>query len=410
MGGGEARRSEREIVCPFCALLCDDLEVAVEGDRLEVVGKGCGRAVEAFARPLPGDCRPRVRGEPSDEETALTRAAELLTGARLPLFAGLETDLAGLRAAVALAERVGGVVDPVAGEGTRAQLLVVERSGWVTGTLAEARNRPDLVLLLGDGWRSAAPRFVERVLLPAVRLDDRPRRIVQLGGARPEEGAIEHVPCTDEVLADQVALLRSILRERPVSAPESLRALAGAIRAASYRLLVWAAGSLPKPATMLHHLAALTRELNAEGRAIGLPLGPSPGPFTARQLLLWQAGVPDPVGYVDGAPEHDPFRWSGARLLAERAIDLLVWIDAFGFRPPPATPVPTILLSRAGVSSSGTAEVSFPVATPGLDHPADLYRTDPVVALRARGLRRTALPKVADVLAAIGERLPPMAG
>lgn len=407
MSGSEPRRIEREVVCPFCALLCDDLEVVIEGDRLEVVGKGCGRAVEAFARPLPGDYRPRVRGEPNDEGTVLARAAELLTGARLPLFAGLETDLAGLRAAVALAERTGGIVDPMAGEGARAQLLVVQRSGWVTGTLAEARNRPDFVLLLGDGWRSAAPRFIERVLLPAVRFDDRPRRIVQLGGARPDEVAIEHLPCTDDVLADRVALMRSILQGRPVPAPEPLRALADAIRAASYRLLVWAAGSLPKPVIVLHHLAALTRELNAEGRAIGLPLGPSPGPLTARQLLLWQAGVPDPVGYVDGAPQHDPFCWSGARLLAERAIDLLVWIDAFGSRPPPATPVPTILLSRAGVPTTGTAEVVFRVATPGLDHSGDLYRTDPVVALRARGLRCTPLPTVADVLAAIGERLAP---
>jgi formylmethanofuran dehydrogenase subunit B len=52
--------------------------------------------------------------------------------------------------------------------------------------------------------------------------------------------------------------------------------------------------------------------------------------------------------------------------------------------------------------------VAFPIATPGLDHPGDLYRTDPVVALRSRGLRRTAaLPTVAAVLVAIGERLPP---
>jgi len=407
VSGSEPRRVEREVVCPFCALLCDDLEVAVDGKRLAVLAKGCSRAAEAFARPLPDDLRPRLRGEPVALDTALARAAELLAAARLPLLAGLEADLSGLRAAVALAERTGGVLDPMTGEGTRAQLLAVERAGWVTGTLAEARNRPDLVLLLGDGWRTTAPRLAERVLFPAVQLDDRPRRLVQLGGAPPEEPAIEHLPCSAAELPDRIALLRALLRGRSITAPEPWRELTEAIRAAAYRLLVWSIDTLPDPTLLALHAAALTRELNAEGRAIALSLAAAPGAVTARQLLLWQAGVPDPMSYADGAPEHDPVRWYGERLLGEGAADLLVWIDAFGSRPPPATTVPTVLLSRPGSPSSGTPEVTFPIATPGLDHPGDLYRTDPVVALRSRGLRHTALPTVAAVLAAIGERLPP---
>lgn len=407
MSGSEPRRIEREVVCPFCALLCDDLEVAVEGDRLAVASKGCARAIEAFARPLPDDLRPRLRGEPVELETALVRAAELLAAARLPLLGGLEADLAGLRAAVALAERTGGVLDPMTGEGTRAQLRAVERAGWVTGTLAEGRNRPDFVLLLSDGWRTTAPRLAERVLFPAVRLDDRPRRLVQLGGAPPEEPAIEHLPCSAAELPDRIALLRALLRGRSIAAPEPWRDLAAAIRAASYRLLVWSIGTLPEPTLLALHAAALTRELNADGRAIGLPLAAAPGAVTARQLLLWQAGVPDPVSYADGAPDHDPQRWSAERLLEEGAADLFVWIDAFGTRPPPVTTVPTVLVSRPGSPVPDTAEVRFPVATPGLDHPGDLYRTDPVVAFRSRSLRRTALPTVAAVLAAIGDRLPP---
>lgn len=407
MGASEPGRIEREVVCPFCALLCDDLEVVVEGDRLTVAGKGCARAIEAFARPLPPDLRPRVRGEPVALVAALARAAELLAAARMPLWAGLEADLSGLRAAVALAERTGGVLDPMAGEGARAQLFAVQRAGWVTGTLDEARNRPDLVLLLGDGWRTTAPRLAERVLFPAVRLDDRPRRLVQLGGAPPEEPAIEHLPCSTEALPDQLALLRALLRGRAIAAPEPLQQLAAMIRAASYRLLVWSIGTLPQPARMAVDAAALTRELNTLGRAIGLPLTAHPGAVTARQLLLWQAGMPDPVSCADGAPEHDPFRWSGERLLGQGAADLLVWIDAFGSRPPPVATVPTILLSRPGVAVPATAEVDIPVATPGLDHPGDLYRTDPVVALRARGLRAKSLPTTAEILAAIGDRLAP---
>lgn len=415
MRGDGPRAIEREIVCPFCALLCDDLEVAGEEGRLAVTSRGCPRAVEAFARPLPEDRRARVAGEPVPLEAALERAAELLATARLPLLAGLEADLAGLRAAVALAERIGAVVDPLAGEGPSAQLAVVQRTGWVVGTLAEARNRPDLVLLVGEGWRTLAPRLAERVLFPPERLDERPRRIVQLGGAPPSEPQIEHLPGEGPALLDRVARLRALLQDRPVPAEEPLRRLAEAVRAASYRLLVWSASSLPEPEPLLHHLAALTRELNARGRAIGLPLAASPGPATAQQVLLWQAGVPAPVSFADGAPNHDPARWAGGRLLACGAVDLLLWIDAFGLRPPPTSSAPVIRLVRPGpapvaADAGPVPAVSIPVATPGLDHAGDLFRTDSVVALRARGLRRSDLPSVASVLEALAARLPPRSG
>lgn len=405
MNGPSQARRVRAVLCPFCALLCDDLAVAVEGERLEVIERGCARAVSAFATPVPADPRPQVAGEPVSFKVALARAAELLRTARLPLFAGLEADLTGLRAVVALAERTGGVVDAMAGEGARAQLLAVARAGWVATTLAEARNRPDLVLLVGDSWRETAPRLFERVLLPAQRLARSPRRILQLGGAPPAEAAITHLPVPEERLGEVLAAVRALLRGRAMAPSEPACALIEALRAASYRLLVWTPTTLPSPVLTLHHLTALTRELNAQGRAAGLALAASPGAATARQLLLWQAGVPDPLSFADGAPEHDPFRWSGTRLLAEGGADLLLWIDALGTRLLPVSSVPVIALVRPGCAPSPPPAVMIPVATPGLDHAGDFFRTDSVVALRARPLRTGSLPSVAEVLATLMDAL-----
>jgi len=88
----------------------------------------------------------------------------------------------------------------------------------------------------------------------------------------------------------------------------------------------------------------------------------------------------------------------------------MLWIDASGLRPPPPTPVPTILLAppdgSAAERAGGEPAVWLPVGTAGLDHAGDLYRTDRVVALRARALRRTGLASVAELLGALAERLP----
>ena len=54
--------------------------------------------------------------------TAVKHAAKLISKAKLPLYGGLATDVEGMRAVLALAERSGGVVDHALSEGAIPQL------------------------------------------------------------------------------------------------------------------------------------------------------------------------------------------------------------------------------------------------------------------------------------------------
>lgn len=101
---------QQDVPCPFCGLLCDDLAVAASDGRLEVRAAGCQRAREGFERAA-GDPTPRIAGRPAVLDEAVARAAGLLGTARQPLFAGLGTDLDGMRAVLRLADRIGGIVD-----------------------------------------------------------------------------------------------------------------------------------------------------------------------------------------------------------------------------------------------------------------------------------------------------------
>ena len=172
-----------DVVCPFCALGCDDLAVEAEGTALRVREHGCERSRAGFERP-PGTPGPRVDGSGTSLEAACGRAADILRESRLPLLAGLATDTDGVRSALGLAERVGGVVDHRGSAGLMANLLAMQSGGWVTGTLAEVRNRARLVLLVGTDAVSVMPRFFERVLRPERTLggvDPAARRLVYLG-------------------------------------------------------------------------------------------------------------------------------------------------------------------------------------------------------------------------------------
>src|SRR5690606_8306015 len=118
----------RDVVCPFCSLLCDDLRVARDNRSLAVTANGCARARKGFGRRDPLlDCH--VRGSPSTLEEAADHAARLLQKARQPLVAGMAADVAGCRAAVALAERCGAIVDHAWGAAALRNLRVLQSRG-----------------------------------------------------------------------------------------------------------------------------------------------------------------------------------------------------------------------------------------------------------------------------------------
>jgi formylmethanofuran dehydrogenase subunit B len=404
--------THREVVCPFCGLLCDDLEVEASGTALRVTARGCPRAVAHFARPMPDAATPLVDGQPAELPAAVARAAAILSAARLPLIAGLGTDTAGVRAALRLAERVGAVVDHAGTPGLLANLAAMRTGGWVTGTVAEIRNRADLVLLVGGDGAATAPRLAERVLRPPRTLDGEgppQRRIVQLGGEPSAWLGIEHLSCPPERLLAAVGTLRALVAGRrlpPGADPDgTLAGLATALGDARYAVIVWATAALPDAAPLVAHLAELTKALNARRRAVGLPLAGGDNAIGANQVAAWQTGVPLPLSLADGVPDHDPPRWSATALLARGAADALLWVASLSDLEPPAVDVPTVVLARAGFAPARPVEVLIPVGVPGLDHPGSLYRTDGVVALPVRRLRDTGLPSAAEVLDAIAAAL-----
>ena len=84
-------------------------------------------------------------------EAAIAEAAKLLGASRLPVIAGLGTDIAGARAAIALAEQLGAVIDHMHSGALLRDLEVMREAGAYVTTPNEARLRGDTLLLVGAG-------------------------------------------------------------------------------------------------------------------------------------------------------------------------------------------------------------------------------------------------------------------
>src|SRR5215470_1287495 len=363
----------RNVACPFCGLACDDLAVAVTSNNVSVKEAGCRRSREGF-EGAPADPTPMLGPRAASLDEAVAAAADILRSSRQPLFAGLATDIAGLRAVMQLAERTGGIVDHLGSEGFFRNLRTVQDSGWMTTTLSEVRNHMDFLLIVGPDPTPQFPRFHERCVAPLRTLFAEQRAappVIRLGPTQTGETIpAQQLVCDLERLPETVAALRCVVNGRPVAAAavagvstQELGALAERLKAARYGVVTWMAGAFAFSGAELltQALADLVRDVNRVTRCAALPLTGSDNVMGAHQVCTWQTGFPLRTSFAGGAPAHDPLLYGTARLLRERAVDALVWISSFRPQPPPATGLPTIMLATAPMTFERPPEVLIPI-------------------------------------------------
>lgn len=100
--------------CTFCGCVCDDIELHANDERIVEAKRACvlGKAwfLNHTAERLYPDAL--IDGREATVEEAIQTAAALLDAAHLPLVYGMSNiTCEAQREAVALAERLGGVVD-----------------------------------------------------------------------------------------------------------------------------------------------------------------------------------------------------------------------------------------------------------------------------------------------------------
>jgi formylmethanofuran dehydrogenase subunit B len=357
-----------------------------------------------------------IDGAPASLNDAAAAAARLLARSRQPLIAGLGADIDGARAAIALATRVGGVVEHIHSAALLRDLDCLRETGIMLTTPGEARVRADVVLLVGDGLTEAWPALNERLLRPLARPDgvDVARRIVWLAPHADAtipglDGDIEVVAVgLGAALAANLAALRTRVKGRPVaraqlplSVPD---ALSGVVKGARFGVAVWTATSLG--ALEIEMLHGLVRDLNETTRFSTLPLPALDNGAGVLAACGWTTGFPMRTGFGADVPIHDPWRFDAERLVASGETDCVLWISAFGAAPPAwRSAVNFIALCERTAQFAEEPNVRIAVGHPGVDHDAVTHSSDTGTLVATTASARSSAPSVAEALERIGARL-----
>ena len=313
-----------------------------------------------------------IDGRPVELQAACAEAARLLQQSRLPVIAGLGTDIAGARAAIALAQRSGAVIDHMHSQALLHDLEVVRDAGMMVTTPSEARLRADVLLLVGPLPADAWPQLL------STKPETGERTIIWLcpGRAARRGGKVQAVGRGADELPAVLAAVRASVAARPVGpAPvgaKTLRTVADQLTAARFGTAVWSAASLD--ALTIEMLCGLVKDLNAKTRFSGLPLPPGDNASGVLQVCGWMSASPPRSSFARGSAEHDPWRFDAGRLVASGEADCALWISAYRPAPPPWTrDVPMIALTSEGASFSRRPRVHVEVGRPGIDHDAIDY-------------------------------------
>ncbi len=100
------------VVCPFCATLCDDLTVHVKDNQVGKLVNACNLSKGVFRNAHKDWTIPMIDGKQVDYDDAVEEAAQILAGSNNPLIYGLAaTDVEAQKKCIELADLIGANLD-----------------------------------------------------------------------------------------------------------------------------------------------------------------------------------------------------------------------------------------------------------------------------------------------------------
>ena len=429
----------RDVACTVCGCVCDDLTVTIASGRIAAITPDCPLAKPHFLG-RGGETGPTawLDGEPAETETAIARAVEILRAAKLPLIYGLSrSSTEGQRAAVALADRLGGVIDTTASGCHAPSILALQQVGESVATLGESASRCDLVIFWGSNPVVTHPRHLDRYGMPDRPLFP-PREPVDGDGSDPTRHGrhlvtVDIHPTATTERADTaiflppqsdfeaLLVLRTFVAARLPGAKEAVKRAAARLMfppadAPANPLPIAALADLAErmttcrsgivffglglirqgvPHANVEQLLRLVTELNAVARFYARRMRVPGDVAGADNVLCWQTGYPFSVDLRKGFPRYGPGEFSAEAMLSRREPDAVVLIgaDSVETLSPTARAVlaelPVIVLDAAGLGEA-TVEPNLLAGTslPGRSVPEPLPR--PAVRFRTAvyGLHR----------------------
>jgi len=420
----------RDVICPFCACLCDDLDVHVEEGKVTAVDNACDLGSHKFLTDhrMKGPVRRTASGwQEITLEEAIAETVELLSNAERPLLYGWSSTCGEAQSAgVHLAERVGGVIDATTSVCHGPSILAIQEVGHPGCTLGQVKNRANVVVYWGCNPMHAHPRHLSRYTTYAdgffVRNAFKERKVIvaDVRGTDSTNVADEFIRLQPGGDYAVLGALRAIVRGKGDVVPEEVAGvsreqlfrIADLCKSARYGAFFFGMG-LTQTAGKYKNVRNAIELVDELSRHTKWTLTPMRGHFNVygfNEVCTWMTGYPFAVDFARGMAFYNPGETTAVDILARKECDmcLVVASDPAAHFPAEAVEhlgsIPVVQLDPFPNLTTAFSRIQIPVAVSGIDAEGTAYRMDGV-PLRLRKVLDRGYPEDAMILKEITRRI-----
>ena len=420
----------KDVVCPFCGCLCDDLDVEVEGNRIVRIDNACTLG----SKTMMGDHRLKTpirrNGDHWEETTydaAIEEAAQILLDADRPVLYGWSSTHGEAQSlGVHLAELIGGVIDSTTSVCHGPSILAIQEVGHPGCTLGQVKNRADLIIYWASNPIDAHPRHMSRYTTYAtgffVKDAQRDRKVIVVDTRRTQSADVADEFVKIKPGGDYAVLsaLRAIVRGRGDVVPsevagvsrEQLVRVADMCKAAKFGAIFFGLGLTMTAGKNknVRNAIELTDELNRHTKFIISPMRGHWYVYGSNEVFTWMTGYPYAIDFARGIAFYNPGETTVVDILSRGECDacLVVSSDPAAHFPRSCVQhlakIPVIQIDPHPNATTHLCRLQIPGSVAGIDAEGTAYRMDGV-PIRMKSIITTGVPNDTEILQKLYNRI-----
>ena len=395
----------KNVVCPFCGTLCDDIICKVENNEIVGTINACRIGNSKFVHTEGAERykKPFVRKngelvEVSMDE-AIDKAAHILADSKRPLMYGWSaTECDAQAVGVKLAEEANAVIDNTASVCHGPSVLALQDVGYPICTFGEVKNRADVVIYWGCNPMHAHPRHMSRNVFSRGFFRDRgrsDRTLIVVDPRKSDSSKLADIHLQLEFGKDYELLdaMRSalfgheILYDEVAGVPrELIYKTVDILKNAQFGILFFGMGITHTRGKHrnIDTAICLVTDLNLYTKFSLIPMRGHYNVTGFNQVCTWEVGYPFCVDFATGSPRYNPGESGSNDLLQNKETDgmMVIASDPGAHFPQKAlermAEIPVVAIEPHRTPTTEMADIIIPPAIAGMEVDGTAYRMEGV--------------------------------
>jgi len=429
--GGIILEIVKNVVCPFCGTLCDDIICKVENNEIVGTINACRIGHSKFVH-TEGAMRykkPMIRKDGEFMEIsydeAIDKAAQILAESKRPLMYGWScTECEAQAVGMELAEETKAVIDNTASVCHGPSVLALQDVGYPICTFGEVKNRADVVVYWGCNPMHAHPRHLSRHVFARGFFRERGRPDRTLIVVDPRESdtaklADIHLQLDFDRDYELLDAMRAVLLGHEIHydevagiPKELIYEAVEVLKKAQFGILFFGMGITHSRGKHRNIDIAImmVEDLNDYGKFTLIPMRGHYNVTGFNQVATWQSGYPFCVDFSLGYPRYNPGETGANDQLQNKEADAMMVIasDPGAHFPQRAletmAEIPVIAIEPHRTPTTEMADLIIPPAIVGMEAEGTAYRMEGV-PIRMKKVVDSELLSDREILEKIVERV-----